>query len=287
VTVTGCERHPRAAFHRGLCAACLVEDAFGPVPDRPPQSVARFTIQVPLGVTDASSVFLATGEWPWRRLLRLKTWRRQAPEDFARRFAALQTALERVHDETIVMPLAAVLLAVATPVARAEVKTISERKSGGDASAAFKFKDVPAPSKTDAATGLKFTLVDGRRDVPQPRRQGRVRRLPPRRHDARRGAPSPPRRGDRHRAAGSGAFAGAGILVGRLEQPPVVEVADAEPPDGHVFTLSAKSRPAQGRRVEHAASANCSVFLLAGVPLWLDAAVHEPGRATAASRPTR
>jgi len=107
VTVTGCERHPRAAFHRGLCAACLVEDAFGPAPDRPPQSVARFTIQVPLGVTDASSVFLATGEWPWRRLLRLKTWRRQAPEDFARRFAALQTALERVHDETIVMPLAA------------------------------------------------------------------------------------------------------------------------------------------------------------------------------------
>ena len=69
--------------------------------------MARFTIQVPLGATDASTVFLATGEWPWRRLLRLKTWRRRAPVDFARRFAALQSALERMHDEAIVMPLAA------------------------------------------------------------------------------------------------------------------------------------------------------------------------------------
>lgn len=69
--------------------------------------MARFTIQLPLGATDKSSVFLATGEWPWRRLLRLKTWRRRAPVDFARRFAALQAGLERVHDEAIVMPLAA------------------------------------------------------------------------------------------------------------------------------------------------------------------------------------
>jgi serine/threonine protein kinase len=107
VTASGCERHPRAAVHRGLCAACLVEEALAPAPDRPPQPMARFTIQVPLGATDASSVFLVTGDWPWRRLLRLKTWRRRAPVDFARRFAALQAALDRVHDETIVMPLAA------------------------------------------------------------------------------------------------------------------------------------------------------------------------------------
>jgi serine/threonine protein kinase len=90
-----------------LCAACLVEDALAPAPDDPPPVMARFTIQLPLGVTDASSVFVATGEWPWRRLLRLKTWRRPAPVDFTRRFAALQAALERVHDEAIVMPLAA------------------------------------------------------------------------------------------------------------------------------------------------------------------------------------
>ena len=62
---------------------------------------------MPLGATDASSVFLAAGEWPWRRLLRLKTWRRRAPADFARRFEDLQVALEREHDDVIVMPLAA------------------------------------------------------------------------------------------------------------------------------------------------------------------------------------
>jgi hypothetical protein len=107
VTASGCERHPRAALHRGFCAACLVEEALAPAPDPPPQLMARFTIRLPLGATDASSVFLATGEWPWRRLLRLKTWRHRAPVDFARRFAALQSALERVHDEAIVMPLAA------------------------------------------------------------------------------------------------------------------------------------------------------------------------------------
>lgn len=104
---SGCERHPRAALHRGLCAACLVEEALAAAPERPPQLMARFTIQMPLGATDGSSVFLAIGEWPWRRLLRLKTWRRRAPVDFARRFAALQAALERVHDEAFVKPVAA------------------------------------------------------------------------------------------------------------------------------------------------------------------------------------
>ena len=107
MTASGCERHPRAALHRGFCAACLVEEALAPAPERPPQLIARFTIRVPLGATDASSVFLSTGEWPWRRLLRLKTWLHRAPVDFARRFAALQSALERVPDEAIVMPLAA------------------------------------------------------------------------------------------------------------------------------------------------------------------------------------
>ena len=107
MTASGCERHPRAALHRGFCAACLVEEALAPALARPPQVMARFTIQMPLGVTDESSVFLAAGEWPWRRLLRLKTWRHRAPVDFLRRFAALQAALERVHDDAIVMPLAA------------------------------------------------------------------------------------------------------------------------------------------------------------------------------------
>ena len=108
MTASGCERHPRAAVHRGLCAACLVEAALAPAEDLPPpHPTAKFTIQVPLGASDASSVFLATGEWPWRRLLRLKTWRRRAPAEFGRRFEALQLALERVHDDVIAMPVAA------------------------------------------------------------------------------------------------------------------------------------------------------------------------------------
>jgi serine/threonine protein kinase len=52
-------------------------------------------------------VFLVTAEWPWRRLLRLKVWRHAAPPDFIRRFAALQTALEHLDDDSIVMPIAA------------------------------------------------------------------------------------------------------------------------------------------------------------------------------------
>ena len=122
MTANGCERHPRAALHRGLCAACLVEGALAPVPDPPPESIARFTIQLPLGATDAGSVFLATGEWPWRQLLRLKTWHRRAPLDFASRFAALQAALERLHDDAVVMPLAAWTDADGRPCALTEFR---------------------------------------------------------------------------------------------------------------------------------------------------------------------
>ena len=107
MTGSACQRHPQAALHRGLCAACLLEEALAPASERPPQLMAKFTIQVPLGATDASSVFLASGEWPWRQLLRVKTLRRRVTADFVQRFAALQAALERVQDEAIVMPLAA------------------------------------------------------------------------------------------------------------------------------------------------------------------------------------
>jgi hypothetical protein len=103
----GCERHPRAETHRGLCAACLVEEALGPAQGRPPQPSVKFTIELPLGATDTSSVFLVAAEWPWRRLLRLKTWRGRAPADFLGRFAALQAGLDRMREEAIVMPLAA------------------------------------------------------------------------------------------------------------------------------------------------------------------------------------
>jgi hypothetical protein len=47
---------------------------------------------------------------------------------------------------------------------RAEIKVIVERNAGESATSAFSFKNVPAPSKTDAAGGAKITIVDGVRD---------------------------------------------------------------------------------------------------------------------------
>ena len=48
--------------------------------------------------------------------------------------------------------------------AQAEVKVVTEHNAS-DSPAGFKFKEVPAPSKGDAATLAKFTLVDGERDA--------------------------------------------------------------------------------------------------------------------------
>lgn len=107
MTARVCERHPRAAAHGGQCPACLLEEALAPATDAQPQPMARFTVQMPLGATDESSVSLVAGEWPWQRLLRLKTWRRPAPADFVNRLAALQVSLERFHDDVIVRPLTA------------------------------------------------------------------------------------------------------------------------------------------------------------------------------------
>src|SRR4051812_25989049 len=48
--------------------------------------------------------------------------------------------------------------------ARGEVKVTQDHNASESASAAFKFKNVPAPSKTDAATNAKFRVVDGEQD---------------------------------------------------------------------------------------------------------------------------
>jgi hypothetical protein len=48
-------------------------------------------------------------------------------------------------------------------VSQAEVKVVAERH-GGDSTAGFAFRNVPAPSQNDAGTKAAFTLVDGRRD---------------------------------------------------------------------------------------------------------------------------
>lgn len=46
----------------------------------------------------------------------------------------------------------------------AEVKVVVDRNEGDKATPEFKFDHVPPPSKTDAATKAKFTLIDGGRD---------------------------------------------------------------------------------------------------------------------------
>jgi hypothetical protein len=47
-------------------------------------------------------------------------------------------------------------------VSHAEIKTVADRSENPTAS--FKFKNVPAPSKNDAATKARFTIVDGAKD---------------------------------------------------------------------------------------------------------------------------
>ena len=56
------------------------------------------------------------------------------------------------------------LLLLACAVSRAEVKTVVEHNEGDRASPKFKFKTVPSPSKTDAATKARFSIVFGERD---------------------------------------------------------------------------------------------------------------------------
>src|SRR5688572_14262745 len=55
-----------------------------------------------------------------------------------------------------------VLLLCIARISHAAVKVVSERSA--DAGSAFKFKDVPTPSKTDLGNKGKFTVVAGRID---------------------------------------------------------------------------------------------------------------------------
>ena len=59
----------------------------------------------------------------------------------------------------------ATLLAIGLPaLAGAEVKAVWERNAGDAASAPFTFKDVPAPSSTDAATNAEIAVIAGQPD---------------------------------------------------------------------------------------------------------------------------
>jgi hypothetical protein len=48
---------------------------------------------------------------------------------------------------------------------RAETQVIVERNERGDATAAFRFANVPAPSQTDAAVNARFSIASGRADL--------------------------------------------------------------------------------------------------------------------------
>jgi len=63
----------------------------------------------------------------------------------------------------IVVVAAACLLFVVA-VGRAEVNVVVNHNDGDKATGDFKFKDVPAPAKDDAAAKAKFIIVDGDRD---------------------------------------------------------------------------------------------------------------------------
>ncbi|HEY2584985.1 MAG TPA: hypothetical protein VGI81_04380, partial [Tepidisphaeraceae bacterium] len=56
------------------------------------------------------------------------------------------------------------LLLCVTLSARAEIKPVVGRNQGDQATPAFKFKNVPSPSKSDAAQNAKFEIVDGEKD---------------------------------------------------------------------------------------------------------------------------
>ncbi len=58
----------------------------------------------------------------------------------------------------------ALLVLLTGAVARAEVKVVFECNRGADATAGFKFKNVPSPASNDAASKARFMLVDGLRD---------------------------------------------------------------------------------------------------------------------------
>jgi Peptidase of plants and bacteria len=64
----------------------------------------------------------------------------------------------------VVGSVAACCLLLWSSPGRAEIKPLIDANPAEAATADFKFKNVPSPSKTDAATRAKFSILDGRRN---------------------------------------------------------------------------------------------------------------------------
>ena len=102
-----CQRHPKAARLGGHCAACLLEEGIEGVRNESTQGARQLLLQVPLGETASTSVFLVKSDGSPSRLLRLKIWRRPAQPGFLARFHHLQHQLDAWGAEGIDRPLAA------------------------------------------------------------------------------------------------------------------------------------------------------------------------------------
>jgi serine/threonine protein kinase len=74
-----------------------------------------FTIQVPLGESEAALVFLVHDDSAAPRLLRLKRWRTPAPAGFIDGFERLKAQLVKWRPPTIVLPVAAWVDATGCP----------------------------------------------------------------------------------------------------------------------------------------------------------------------------
>ena len=104
-------------FGNGSEAGPLVWDEEKQAPGMPPLSV-----QVPLGRSGSSSVFLVRTEELVPRLLRLKMWHVRAPAGFLARFEELKKNLECWNHRGIAPPLAAGLDAAGCPSVLSEFR---------------------------------------------------------------------------------------------------------------------------------------------------------------------
>jgi hypothetical protein len=57
-----------------------------------------------------------------------------------------------------------ILLAITPLIANAEIKIVTEHHPNDAATATFKFKNIPSPSRQDAASHASFTIIKGERD---------------------------------------------------------------------------------------------------------------------------
>jgi serine/threonine protein kinase len=85
---------------------CLLEAAL-PSSEPAEATVASFTIQVPLGESEAASVYVVREDGVVPRLLRLKRWHTAAPAGFIDGFERLRAQLQDWQPPAIVLPVTA------------------------------------------------------------------------------------------------------------------------------------------------------------------------------------